>query len=85
MTKHTHLPTTLISDKGTAFMSHVVKVVAGVLGITLKHMTAKHAQTIGQLEQSHASNNSASKVKIGEGRSLWHKYLSIAVLNYYTS
>ena len=25
MTKHAYLPTTLISDKGTAFMSHVVK------------------------------------------------------------
>ena len=25
MTKHAYLPTTLISDKGTAFMSHVFK------------------------------------------------------------
>ena len=25
MTKHAYLPTTLISDKGTAFMSHVIK------------------------------------------------------------
>ena len=43
MTKHAYLPTTLISDKGTAFMSHVIKEVAGVLGITLKHATTKHA------------------------------------------
>ena len=50
MTKHAYLPTTLISDKGTAFMSHVIKEVAGVLGITLKHATTKHAQTIGLLE-----------------------------------
>ena len=35
MAKHAYLPTTLISDKGTAFMSHVIKEVAGVLGITL--------------------------------------------------
>ena len=28
MTKHAYLPTTLISDKGTAFMSHVSKEVA---------------------------------------------------------
>ena len=39
MTKHAYLPTTLISDKGTAFMSHVIKEVAGVIGITLKHAT----------------------------------------------
>ena len=50
MTKHAYLPTTLITDKGTAFMSHVIKEVAGVLGITLKHATTKHAQTIGLLE-----------------------------------
>ena len=50
LTKHAYLPTTLISDKGTAFTSHVIKEVAGVLGITLKHATTKHAQTIGLLE-----------------------------------
>ena len=49
-TKLAYLPTTLISDKGTAFISHVIKEVAGVLGITLKHATTKHAQTIGLLE-----------------------------------
>ena len=54
MTKHAYLPTKLISDKGTAFTSHVIKVVAGVLGITLKHATTKHARTIGLLERSHA-------------------------------
>ena len=52
MTKQAYLPTTLISDKGTAFMSKVIKEVAGVLGITLKHATTKHAQTIGLLQRS---------------------------------
>ena len=55
MTKHAYLQTTLISNECTAFMSHVNKEVAGVLGISLKHATTKHAQTIGLLEQSHAS------------------------------
>ena len=50
ITKHAYLPTTLISDKGTAFISHVMKEVAGVPGITLKHATTKHAQAIGLLE-----------------------------------
>ena len=47
MTKHAYLPTTLFSDTGTAFLSHIIKKVAGVLGITLKHATRKHAQTNG--------------------------------------
>ena len=82
MTKHAYLPTTLISGKSTAFTSTVIKEVAGVLGITLKHATTKHAQTIGLLERSHASIKQALKIETGERRSLWHKYVSIAVLNY---
>ena len=85
MTKHAYLPTTLISDKGTAFTSNVIKELAGVLGITPKHATTKHAQTIGLLEQSHASIKQTLKIETGERRSLWHKYVSIAVLNYNTS
>ena len=85
MTKHAYLPTTLILDKGTAFMSQVIKEETGVLGITLKHATTKHAQTIGLLERSHASIKQALKIETGERRSLWHKYINIAVLNYNTS
>ena len=85
MTKQAYLPTTLISDKGTAFTSDVIKEVAGVLGVTLKHATTKHAQTIGLLERSHASIKKALKIETGERRSLWHKYINIAVLNYNTS
>ena len=84
MTKHADLPTTIISDKGTAFTSHVIKEVADVPGITLKHATTKHAQTIGLLERSHASIKQALKIETGERRSLWHKYDSIAVLIYNT-
>ena len=49
MTKHAYLPTTLISDKGTAFTSHVIKEVAGVLGITLKHATKSTLKQLGYL------------------------------------
>ena len=84
-TKHAYLPTILISGKGTAFMSHVIEEKAGVLRITSKHATTKHAPTIGLLERSHASIKQAFKIETGERRSLWHKYVSIAVPNYKTS
>ena len=84
MTKHVYLRTTLISDKGTAFTSHVTKEVAGVLGFTLNHATTKHAQTIGLLERSHASIKQSLKIETSKRRSFWHKYISIAVLNYNT-
>ena len=85
LTKHAYLPTTFISDKGTAFMSHIIKVVAGVLGNTLKHATTKHARTIELVERSHASIKQALKIETGERRSLWQKYINIAVLSYNTS
>ena len=84
MTKHAYLPTTLISDKGTTITSHVFKGVAGVIGNTLKHVSTKHAQTLGLLEPSHASIKQALKIEKGERRSLWHKYVSIALLIYNT-
>ena len=70
ITNHAYLPTTLISDKGSAFMSDVIKEVVGVLGITLKHVTTKHAQTIGLLQQSYASVKQTLKIETGERRSL---------------
>ena len=85
LTKHAYLPTRLFSDKGTAFMSQVIKEVTGILGITLKHATTKHAQTLGLLERSHMSIKQALKIETGEWRSLRHKYVNIAVLNYNTS
>ena len=85
MTKHAYLPTALISDKGTAFMSYVIKEVAAVFGITLKNATTKHAQPIGLPERSHASIQEALKIETGKRRSLWHKYVNLAVLNYNTS
>ena len=85
MIEHAYFPTILISDKGTAFTSHVIKEVAGVLSIILKHATTKHAQTIGLHEPSLTIIKQSLKIETGERRSLWHKYISIAVLNYNTS
>ena len=65
MTKHAYLPTTIISDKGSVFMSQVIKQVAEVLGITLQHATTKHAQTIGMLERTHASLRKTLKIETG--------------------
>ena len=66
-------------------MSHVIKEVAGVFGITEKLAITKHAQTIGLLERSQAPIKEALKIETGERRYLWHKYVSFAVLNYNTS
>ena len=85
MTKHAYLPTTIISDKGSVFMSQVIKEVAEGLGITIQHATTKYAQTIGMLERTHTSLKKTLKIETGKRRPMWHKYVNIAVLNYNTS
>ena len=79
MTKHAYLPTKLISDKGTAFTSHVIKEVAGVLGITLKHAITKHAQKVGLLERSHVSIKQSLKSETGER---YHCGINTSALRY---
>ena len=85
MTKHSYLPTTLITDKGSAFTSKILEEIAKILGITLKCATTKHPQTIGKLERTHASLKTNLKMASGEYRRQWHKYLPLAVLNYNTT
>ena len=85
MTKHSYLPTTLITDEGTAFTSTIIAEVTQILGITLKCATTKHPQTVGKLERTHASLKTNLKMACGEHRRQWHKYLPLAVLNHNTS
>ena len=84
-TKHAYLPTTIFSDKGSAFVSQVIKGVRDVVGITLNHATTKRTQTIGILERTYVSLKKALIINTGERRSLRHKDVNIAVLNYNTS
>ena len=85
MTRHAYLPTTVITDKGTQFMSEVMADATRTLGIQLKHATTKHAQTNGILERSHASLKESLKISTGERRTMWRQYVAIATLNDNTS
>ena len=53
MTKHTYLPTLILSDKGSQFRSEVVAEITQILEIQISHASTKHAQTIGILEKKH--------------------------------
>ena len=85
MTRHAYLPTLIITDKGSVFVSQVIHEVTEILGINLKHATTKHAQTIGVLERAHATIKTSLKMASGEYRKQLHKYLPIAILNYNTT
>ena len=62
MATHAYLPTPKTTDKGSLFVSQVLHEVVEILGITLKHATTKHAQTIGVLERAHATNKTSLKM-----------------------
>ena len=66
MTRHAYLPTLIITDKGSVFISQVIHEVVEVLGIILKRATTKHAQTIGVLERAHATVKTSSKLASGQ-------------------
>ena len=85
MTRHACLPTPIITEKRSVFVSQNVHEVAEILGINLKHAKTKHAQTIGVLQRAHATIKTSLKMASGEYRKQWHKHLPIAVLNYNTT
>ena len=72
------LPTLILSDKGSQFLSEVVAEITQILELQISHASTKHTQT-------HASIKTALKISMGESRSMWHKYVQIAVMNYNTS
>ena len=85
MARHAYLPTLIITDRRSIFVSQVTQEVAKILGINLKNATTKHAQTIGVLERAHATIKTSLKMASGEYRKQWHRYLPIAILNYNTT
>ena len=85
MTRHAYLPTLIITDKGSVFVSQVIHEVAEILGINLKHAKTKHSRTIGVLERAHATFKTSLKIASGEYRKQWQKYLPIGILNYNTT
>ena len=65
MTRHAYLPTPIITDKGSVFLSQFKHEVAEILGINLKHATTKHAQTIGVLGRAHTTIKTSLKTASG--------------------
>ena len=85
MTKHAYFPTLLLSDQGSKFRSEVVAEKTQILEIQISHGSTKHPQTIVIAERTHASIKTAFNISTGERRSLWHKHVQIAVINYNTT
>ena len=84
MSRDAYLPTLILPDKRSVFVSQFTHEVAEILGKYLKLTTTKHAQPIEVLERAHATIKTPFKLASGEYRKQWHKYLHIAILTYNT-
>ena len=82
---HRYIPTTIVSDLGTTFLSSLMNELCSLLEIRLKHATLKHPQTIGLVERSHASLRRILKLNTHEQWNDWHKYVSLAAFIHNTS
>ena len=85
MTGHAYLPTLILSDKGSQCRSEVGAEITRILEIQINHASTKHAQRIGILERTHASIKTAIMMSTGKRRSMWQKYVQMAVINYNTT
>ena len=85
MTRHVHLPTLLITVKSSFLLSYTIHKTTELLGMTIRHATTKHAQTIEVLEKMHLIMKTSLKISSGENPKQWHKDLPLAILNYNTT
>ena len=82
--QHAYIPTTILTDQGSVFVSKLMQELAKLLEIELKHATVKHAQTIGLLERTHSSLKRVLKIENLKARR-WSDYVDTACFIYNTT
>ena len=75
----------MMTDLGTNFKPDIMKELATLLELILKHATLKHPQTIGVVERSHAMFNRLLQCNTDEHSSDWNKYVPLATFIHNTS
>ena len=83
--RHSYIPMGILTDKGSAFTSSLIRQLAEMLEIQLNHATVKHAQTIGLLERSHRPLKRYLKIYENQTKHDWHKFVDLAVFQHNTS
>ena len=82
--RHAYIPQQILTDKGSQFISNLMKEATQLMDIELNHATVAHPQTIG-LERSHADLKKTLKIYENENHSNWHRYIDYAVFAHNTS
>lgn len=69
------IPSEILTDQGTEFISSVFSEICSLLKITKLHSTAYHHQTLGSLENTHKSLGAFLRIQCQENRSNWSTWL----------
>ena len=83
--QHSFMPSKILSDLGTAFVSELMHELTKMLEIRLDHASLKHPQTVGVVERSHSALKRILKLNTNEQWNDWHKYVSLATFIHNTS
>ena len=83
--QHSYMPSKILSDLGTAFVSELMHELTKMLEICLEHASLKHPQTVGVVERSHSALKRILKLNTNEQWNDWHKYVSLATFIHNTS
>ena len=73
------VPSVIISDNGSNFISKVFSDTCKILGIRKLHTTPYHPQSNGSLEKSHASMAAYLRCFVAEDGTNWDQYLTMAM------
>lgn len=76
------VPKTIVSDRGTEFMSELFTSVANILGIEKLNSTAYHHQTIGALENSHKVLGTYLRIQCDGKLFSWSEWLPFYEFSY---
>lgn len=79
------IPTVILTDQGTEFMSSVFKEVCQILGINKLNSTSYHHQTIGSLENSHKSLKNYLRIQISKHPETWSSWIPFWCFSYNNS
>lgn len=71
-------PDTIVSDRGTLFVSEFWRHLFESLGVTLKHSSAYHPETDGQTEQINAIAEQYLRSFVNFSQDDWAKWLPLA-------
>ena len=84
-TQHAYIPRHLLTDKGSAFTSQVLRDIMTQSGIKIDHATIKHAQTIGMIERNHQKLKNVLKINVAADSPQWDRYVNIAIMAHNTT